>query len=307
MTIPACEHCGTIRMPGSPWCTKCFTPYEEDPPAVVAPVGEPVGVSAAYTPPANVPDFGYAVSAVPSAPAPPPGAPLGWRPPSAVAPNLLPSGGSPRRVPIKQIAFFTMIAVLLTMGVGGYVWYKKTPRGPKAAIAEAFRSGRPPAFIPSMPDFTSPLADLDDRVEQPGEAAAYVTSLDPELRAMNARLVSLQNTLASWARGKTGDDTVRAELEELAGVLKPLESIREQLQAPKSLQRGLNKLSSAVTSYDMALSSLLDWMDSGSDGARTAYHLSVRQANVSWDEGLMSVYRAGGRPAPELPHPQKKD
>ncbi len=303
MAVDSCPICATVRMPGSPWCTRCFAAFDEAP-AEVAALAAPPAPRDATAPSRPVVDYGWA-PAPSAASAPPPGAPAGWRPPSTGLDTVVVGARSGGAGHAKQIALLAVVGLLLILAVGALLVYRATPHGAKADFARAFRSARPPAFVPSMPDLASSL-DLDDQPEAPGEAQQYLQGLDPGIRAMNERIVGMQKILDSWANGEIGDDVVRTEVDNLVLALKPLDSIGDQLEAPRSMRRGLGKLATATSNYDWALGSLLDWLDSGSSGAKVSFHLMVGQANASWDEGLLQVYRAGGMTPPALPHPQRK-
>ena len=312
MSVLTCPACSTpVLLPGAPWCSHCYAPLDAPSGTADAPVEDeasiPVPVAAAAVPAF---DFAFAVGSPPAAPtnpldAPPADAPFGWRPPGDPSATLLPAYSGRTASRFKVIAVLCLALLVGAVGVGGTLWYRSQVRGPKAAIAKAWREARPPGFIPQMPDF-SRFDGGDEAAELPGEAAAFVRATDPQLRELNDAVTGLGLTFDDWARDKVDDATVVAEIEALDDLLDPFESIRSEQQAPASTTRGLAKLASAMVSYRMALGALLDWIDSENAGAKTTFHMLVGTGNQEYDDGMRLFYRAGGLEPPPSPHPTKK-
>ena len=321
MSRTNCEHCNALVTPGASFCLSCFLPFEDTPAeapaaeAPAAPYGTPYGST--YGAPNGAPYAAPVPAAVGAqaggphdfyaAPAPPqfmhhPGQNVDWRVSAPTAAMLTPSRRQPSRTPLIVMS---VIGVLVL--VGGFFGAKALFSRPseKQQFATAFREARPPDLLPSFPDIGS-LLPGDGEPEAPGAAQAFVQSIDPLVRAGNKALLDMQGTMDRWADGKVSDDELRRQINALNKTLGAATGTQHVLQAPESTRRGLGKLSEAATEYRLALSALMDWMDSQSGGSRLTYRLTIGSANVHWDEGIINLYRAGGLPAPPLPHPQPK-
>jgi hypothetical protein len=192
---------------------------------------------------------------------------------------------------------------LLILGVaGGFLWLRSSGQSEDELVADKFRNGRPAGFLPSFPSLGGLGGGLP---EEPGDAQAFVAGFDPVVRKANTAMLGLQDLLDRWADGKASDADARTAIEAFLRDLAALGPLGDR--APESLNRGAAKLSEAAVEYDLALSALLDWLDSRNPGAKTTYSFGIADANVHWDEGLIAFYRTAGLPQPELPHPQPKD
>ncbi len=285
-----CPHCTARVTPGAPCCLTCFLPFED-----AVPVAAPVAAAVSAPVATHGDDFFFT---------PPPAARTPYAADAYAAPSV--TLHSPKQPllsgKVKVTAAVTAVA-MLGLTFAGLRWALAGESDP-LRIAKAFRNGRPPDFIPAMPDFDTLATDqLGDTPETPGAAAAYVKAVDPTVRAANAALVSLQGTLVNWAKGRVTDDELRGAMRSTTKALHAASSIDLVVHAPPSARRGMAKLSSASTDYDLALSALLDWLDSRTSGLRVTYRLAVGTANQHWDEGIVALYRAGNMPAPPLPHP----
>lgn len=298
--LPRCPACGVIRTPGAPMCTSCWLGFDDEPAQVAQTVSAPE-VSA----PEPVMTLAGASMVLPPWEMPaqrepnPQLAPVGWTPPPPVSAPLLPA--APERN-LGRIVLAAAIGLVLLVVAGGYFVFRSTADSEKSLIAERFTSGRPPSLMPAVPDFTS---GLFDEPEVAGEAAAFMATTDPQVRAANAAMVDLQKTLDKWAQGKANDDAVRAGITAFLDSLKPF-SISALGKVPASLGRGVGKLRRAAYDYEMALGSLQDWLDAGNPSAKTTFSLMVGSANVTWDEGLVVLYRNSEYDQPKLPHPPAK-
>lgn len=231
-----------------------------------------------------------------------PGQGVDWRV-NAPQAALLSQRKPPSKAP-KIILAVVGVVVLL----GGFLLAKAifTRPSEKQEFATAFREARPPDFFPAFPDLGSFAGGLDEGVEAPGAAQAYVRSIDAKVRAGNDAILAMQQTMDRWADGKVTDDQLRQEIKAFDKTLAKAASTDMVFEAPESTRRGVSKLAESVTDYRLAMNALLDWLDSRSGGARITFRLSIGTANVHWDEGLINLYRAGELPMPKLPHPQPK-
>lgn len=225
--------------------------------------------------------------------------PVGWTPQPPATGSATTAAGQRN---MGRWLLAAAAALLLLVVAGGYLVFRSTADSEKALIAERFTSGRPPSLMPAVPDFT---AGLFEQPEVAGEAPAYLAITDPQIRAANASMRALQQTLDRWAHGKADDAAVRAGIASFLAALKPF-SITAADTVPASLARGIGKLRRAAYDYDLALASLQDWMDAGSPSAKTTFSLLVGSANELWDEGIVVLYRSSQLPQPALPHPAVK-
>lgn len=290
-----CDHCNAIVTPGAPFCLACFLPFEDEVPTVAS---VPAAVGASPTAPpttAPLPDDFF------GAPPTHPGQHVDWRATAPTAALLAP--GPKRRNPTGLVVGAVVLVLAL---VGAYAGARALFSQPseKETFATAFREGRPPDFLPSLPDLGS---FRGSEPENPGDAQAFVQAIDDRIKAGNAELLRLQETLARWADGKASDDDVRAGIAALEQSFDSLDTDALLADAPSSTQRGLAKLSEATVGYRLALGALQDWMDSGTGGAKLTFRLSVGAANVDWDTGVVNLYRAAKLTPPPLPHPQPED
>ena len=311
MSRTHCEHCKALVTPGASFCLACFIPFEDEAPADrpaapfenAAPYGVPVEapVPAAVGAPGGGDFF--------AAPPPTgfthhPGEHVDWRVNAPTAAMLTPGARQPKsKLPVVVVS---VVGVLLLVGTvfGAKALFSSPSEQEEFAIA--FREARPPDFLPTLPDFGSFSGLGGADAEGPGDAKAYVQSIEPQVKAGTDGLLAMQRTLESWADGKVSDDTLRTEIAALRKTLDAAVDLDMVMEAPASTRRGLEKLNESVIEYRMALGSLLDWLDSRNGGARMTYRLSVGSANLHWDEGLINLYRAAGLPTPALPHPPPK-
>lgn len=298
--LPRCPACGTIRTPGAPMCTSCWIGFDDEPAQVAETVSAPeivelVPVLSLAGGSMVLPPWEMPVQRGPE----PQLAPMGWSPPAPVPAPVMPA---PPARNVGRIVLAAAVGLLLLVVAGGYFVFRSTADSEKSVIAERFTSGRPPSLMPAVPDFTS---GLFDEPEVAGEAAAFMATTDPQVRAANTAMVDLQKTLDKWAHDKTGDDAVRAGIAAFLDSLKPF-SISAMGKVPASLGRGVGKLRRAAYDYEMALGSLQDWLDAGNPSAKTTFSLMVGSANVLWDEGLVVLYRNSDYEQPKLPHPPAK-
>ena len=313
MSRTNCEHCNALVTPGASFCLSCFIPFEDEappPPQAAAPEpAMPLGMGAAAPVPAGVGAQGGGNDFF-APPAPTqfmhhPGQNVDWRASAPMAAMLTPAPRkAPSRTP-KIIAGVVGLLVLLGAGFGAKALLSRPSE--KQELARAFREARPPDLLPQFPSISSLLGDMDSsEPEAPGQAKAFVQSIDPTVRAANAALVDMQKTMDRWADGKVPDDTLRRQIGALTKQLDDVTDPSSMYEAPQSTRRGLGKLDESATEYRLALSALLDWLDSETNGSRLTYRLTIGDANLHWDEGLINLYRAGGLPTPPLPHPQPK-
>ncbi|HVF05099.1 MAG TPA: hypothetical protein VNA20_09680 [Frankiaceae bacterium] len=307
MSRTNCEHCNALVTPGASFCLACFIPFDDEParpaeaPAAV-PVGAPVP-AAVGAPAAPANDF-FAPAAPPQFQHHP-GQDVDWRATAPVAALLTPTERPPKSVVPKVVA--GVVALLVVVGV---VFGAKAVFGrpsEKQEMATAFREARPPDLFPAFPSMGSLLGDTgSNEPEAPGAAQAFVQMLDPKIQEANAALLGMQDTMDRWADGKLSDDALRSEIGEFNKVLDAATGFDATIGAPASLQRGIGKLTESAVEYRMALGALLDWLDSQTNGARLTYRLTIGDANLHWDEGLINLYRAADLETPPLPHPQPK-
>lgn len=305
--LPRCPGCGVIRTPGAPMCTSCWMSFDDEPLAsatsvveATLPTAEPQPVVAMSGASMVLPPWESAPTPVADGPAPvaPANAAFGWRPPATdVSPTPL---ADPRR-PGRVLALGAVALLVLLLG-GGYLVFRSTGDSEKQLIAERFTSGRPPALMPAVPDFT---AGLFEKPAVAGDIPAFMATADPQVRAANTAMVALQRTFDRWAHGKASDQAVRADITAFLATLKPF-SLAATDAVPASLGRGFSKLSRAAYDYEMALNSLQDWMDAGSRSAKTTFSLLVGSANELWDEGIITLYKPTQLEQPKLPHPPVK-
>lgn len=289
--LPTCPACAAIRTPGAPMCMSCWQPFEEYAPVSAAAPSNPG--AQAYGTPAGAGPADSSYSSVPSRVYVPP--------PTVTAPNPGLSFQSTRRRGVPVVVAVAAALLLLVAG-GAYLVVNVTGNDDKSIVADRFRNAKPVSFIPAFPSFPT---GSDGLPETPGSAQAFSASFDPQVRTANDTMVTLQGTFDRWAKGKATDDELRSGITAFLASLKPL-SFAAAASAPASLERGAAKFADAATDYTMALNALLDWLDAGSPSSKTTYSISIGNANVHWDEGLVSLYRGSGLEQPALPHPTTK-
>lgn len=213
-----------------------------------------------------------------------------------------------RRTTVSRVPLLAVVAAVAVLLAGGAYVVTRLAAGPsdRERIAEAFRSGKPPSFLPEIPDPNAGVDELDGAGSGPGDATAWLRAYDPAVRTADSTIVTVAQVLDRWAHGKATDADVRASLTALRTVLRTATATTLVGTAPTTLRAGLVKLRSAVSSYDTAFDALEKWLAGHDTGSRTTYHLAVRTANGKWDTGITTLYAAAHLTAPPLPHPAKR-
>lgn len=307
MSRTNCEHCNAMVTPGASFCLTCFIPFEDQAPPAQSPAAMTVGAPVPATVGAHSGAQSGGSNDFFAPPAPTqfmhhPGETVDWRATAPVAAMLAPGQRKRKSVVPKVVAGVVALLVLAGAMFGAKALLGRPSE--KEEFAIAFREARPPDLFPVFPGLGSLLGNSETEPEAPGAAKAFVQMIDPKIQAANDALVGMQDNMDRWADGKLSDDALRAEIEEFNKILDAATGIDATIGAPGSLQRGLGKLTESAVEYRMALGALLDWLDSQTNGARLTYRLTIGDANLHWDEGLINLYRAAGMRTPPLPHPQ---